>query len=387
MIGQLPARWHRAGLIAFALVAAVFAIACTDDADGGDNGAATPTTDPTAAGDSTAAGDATATATVDPTASGGTPVEGGAGVVTVYSGRSQDLIGPILDTFQQETAIEVEVRYGDTAEMAALLLEEGDRGPADVYIAQDAGALGAVESAGLFADLDPALLDLVPEAYRSPAGQWVGLSGRARVVAYNTEALEEADLPDSILDFTDPQWDGRLGWAPTNGSFQAFVTALRLTEGEDGAREWLEGIVANNPTEYPNNTSIVQAAADGEIDAGFVNHYYLHRFLAEQGEDFGARNHYTGPGDPGTLINVAGAGILSAADSPDEAQQLLEFLLGDEAQSYFTEQTFEYPVVESVEANLDLQSLSELQPVELDLGQLDDLQGTLDLLRETGILP
>ncbi len=307
--------------------------------------------------------------------------------ITVYSGRSQELIGPILERFEQASGIEVRVKYASSAELAATLLEEGDRSPADVYIAQDAGALGAVEAAGLFVTLDGAILANVAEAFRSPSGAWVGLSGRARTVVYNTDNVDPAELPDSILDFTDPQWKGRIGWAPSNGSFQAFVTALRLVHGEDAAREWLEGIQANEPIEYPKNTPIVAAVGAGEIDVGFVNHYYLHRFLAEQGESFAARNYYTAPGDVGTLINVSGAGILDSSDRKDAAAELLRFLLGSEAQRYFTEETFEYPLVAGVEANADLRSIAELQPVELDLGRLEDLEGTLRLLRATGVLP
>ena len=307
--------------------------------------------------------------------------------VTVYSGRSQELVGPILERFAGDRGIDVRVKYAGSAELAATLLEEGDRSPADVYIAQDAGALGAVEAEGLFAKLDDDILASVSEAFRSPSGAWVGLSGRARTIVYNTDDIDPADLPDSLLDFTDPQWKGRIGWAPANGSFQAFVTALRLVHDEDVARDWLEGIQANEPIEYPKNTPIVAAVGAGEIDVGFVNHYYLHRFLAEQGESFAARNYYTAPGDVGTLINVSGAGILDSSERKGAAAELLRFLLDTEAQRYFTEETFEYPLVAGVEANADLRSIAELQPVKLDLGRLEDLEGTLKLLRATGVLP
>lgn len=312
---------------------------------------------------------------------------GGDSTVTVYSGRSEALIGPLLERFAERTGIDVRVRYGSSAELAATLVEEGDRSAADVYIAQDAGALGAVEAAGLFGPLEAMLLERVAPQFRSSAGRWVGLSGRARTIVYNTDALTPEELPDSILDFTDPRWKGKIGWAPTNGSFQAFVTALRLTLGEEAARAWLEGIRANDPLEFPKNTPIVDAVGRGEIEVGFVNHYYLHRFLAEEGEGFAARNHYTAPGDVGTLINVAGAGILAAGDHPDEAGELVAYLLSEDAQSYFAQETFEYPLIEGVAANADLRSIAELRPVALDLGRLEDLEATLRLLRETGVLP
>ena len=307
--------------------------------------------------------------------------------ITVYSGRSPDLIGPLLERFAEETGIDVRVRYGGTAQLAALLIEEGDQSPADIYIAQDAGALGAVQAAGLFADLDDEVLELVPAAYRSREGQWVGLSGRARVLVYNTEALDPSELPDSILELTDPTWRGSLAWAPTNGSFQAWVTALRVSEGEDAARAWLEGIKANEPAEFPNNVSIVAAVGRGEVDVGLVNHYYLHRFLAEQGEGFPASNYHTAPGDIGTFVNVAGAGVLRTSERSDEARSFLEFMLGEEAQRYYAETNSEYPLVVGVPSTAGLTPIADLEPPAIDLSDLADLEGTLRLLRSTGVLP
>jgi len=308
------------------------------------------------------------------------------GSLVVYSGRNEELVGPIIERFEEESGIDVEVRYGDTAELAATILEEGRNSPADVFFAQDAGALGAVADEGLFVKLPEETLDRVEERFRSPNGEWVGVSGRARVVAYNTEVLSEEELPDSIFGFTDPEWEGRIGWAPTNGSFQAFVTALRVLEGEDRAREWLEGIQANDPRVYANNVAVLQGVASGEVDVGFVNHYYLFRALEEQGEDFPARNYYLQNEDPGALVNAAGVGVLTTADSPEEAQQFVEFLLSEEAQRYFADETFEYPLVDGVETNQELVPLSEIEAPDIDLSNLDDLEGTLELLRETGVL-
>lgn len=307
--------------------------------------------------------------------------------ITVYSGRSEELIGPLIERFESETKIDVEVRYGDTAELASTILEEGANSPADVYFAQDAGALGAVAAAGLLDALPAEILDRVPAALRSPDGKWVGVSGRARVVVYDSRELTEADMPTSIHGFTDPAWSGRLGWAPTNGSFQAFVTALRVLEGDEAARAWLEGIVANEPRVYESNTSIVQAVADGEIDAGFVNHYYLLRFLAEHGDSFPARNHFMPGSDPGSLVNVAGVGILVSSDADASARRFVEFMLSDASQAYFAEKTFEYPLVAGAAGPAGMPALEDLQTPDIDLSNLSDLQGTLRLLSETGVLP
>ncbi|MET0727852.1 MAG: iron ABC transporter substrate-binding protein [Acidimicrobiales bacterium] len=309
--------------------------------------------------------------------------EGGA--LTVYSGRSEELVAPLIEQFETETGIEVEVRYGETAEMAAQILEEGNNSPADVFYGQDAGALGALGAEDRLAELSDEQLDLVADGLKDDEGRWVGTSARSRVVVYNTEALSEGDLPDSILDFTAPEWSGRLGWAPTNGSFQAFVTALRVMEGEDGAQAWLEGIQANNPTVFDGNTGIVEAVAAGEIDAGFVNHYYLYQYLAED-PDFAAANKFYGNGDPGGLVNVAGAGILDTAEHGDEANRFVDFLLSTEAQEYFAEETYEIPVADGVVPAEGVPTLDELTLPDVDLNKLDDLAGTLALLTELGIL-
>ena len=306
--------------------------------------------------------------------------------ITLYSGRNEALVQPIIDQFIADTGTDVEVRYGDTTELAGVLLEEGDNSPADVFLAQDAGALGAVSDEGLLMTLPQQVLDLVPAKFRADNGQWVGLSGRSRVIVYNTDELTEAELPDNIEAFTDPSWDGRIGWVPTNASFQSFVTAFRLIEGEDAARAWLEGIQANNPTVFPNNGAAVEGTANGEVDVAFVNHYYLFQFLAEQGDDFSARNHFLSGGDVGALVNVAGGGILASSDHKADAQSLVEYLLSTIGQEYFANKTYEYPLIAGVPVTDGLPPLDSLEPPEVDLSNLDDLAGTIALLQDTGVL-
>ena len=307
--------------------------------------------------------------------------------VTLCSGRTEALIQPLIDDFEEETGLTVEVKYGSTSELAALLAEEGEGTPADLFLAQDAGALGAVSDAGLLAQLPENVLAKVPAQFAADKGDWVGVSGRARVIVYNTDMVEESELPDSVLELTEERWRGKVGWAPPNGSFQAFMTAFRVMEGDEAATEWLEAMKANGVKDYPDNVSIVSAVAAGEIEVGLVNHYYLYGFLDDQGEGFKARNHYTAPGDIGSLVNVAGIGLLKGAAENEEAMRLLEYLLTPHAQEYFAEETHEYPLVEGVPVDARLRPLSELQPPDIDLSQLDDLQGTLALMRSNGVLP
>jgi iron(III) transport system substrate-binding protein len=310
---------------------------------------------------------------------------GGSADLVIYSGRNEELVGPLIERFEESSGIDVEVRYGDTAEMAAQILEEGDNSPADVFFGQDAGALGALAAEGRLVPLAESQLGLVGDGLKDDDGEWVGVSGRSRVVSYSTERLTEADLPASILDFTDPKWKGRLGWAPTNGSFQAFVTALRVLIGEDGARAWLEGIDANGTVAYDNNIAVVEAIAAGEIDAGFVNHYYLYQFLADD-PDYPVANKIYGGGDPGALVNVAGVGLLGTADDVEEANAFIDFLLSTEAQTYFAEETYEIPLADGVPPHEGVPTLDQLQPPDLDLNDLDDLAGTLELLAAVGLV-
>jgi iron(III) transport system substrate-binding protein len=299
-------------------------------------------------------------------------------------------VQPVINQFQEATGIQVEVRYGSTPEITGVLLEEGANSPADVFFAQDPGGLGSVAAAGMLAQLPEELLSQVPPRFASPDGDWIGISGRARVVVYHTEAIGDpaAELPPDIFDFVDPQWTGRIGWAPTNGSFQAMVTAMRVMWGEERTAEWLQGIQANNPVVFDGNAPIVEAVGRGEIDVGLVNHYYLYRYLAEQGEAFPARNYFLPGGGPGSLIMVSGAGILNTASNAENAMRFLEFLLSVPGQQYFVSQTHEYPVIEGVATPPLLPPFADLDALAPDiaLDDLADVQGTQDLLIELGII-
>ncbi len=309
--------------------------------------------------------------------------------LTVYSGRNEQLVGALFSDFEKRTGIEVRVRYGETPQLAALLLEEGDRTPADVYLAQDAGALGALAKAGRLKALPASIMARVSdERFKSPRAQWVGLSGRARVLAYNTDAVQEGDLPQSVQELTQPKWKGRVGWAPTNASFQAFVTALRVIEGEEAAARWLTAMQSNEPRKYKNNTAIIEALARGEVAVGLVNHYYV--FAVEKGrkDPLPVKNHYFAKNDPGALINVAGVGIVEGSEQQEKAAALIEFLLGPEAQAHFARETFEYPLADDANVSVDprLRPIGEVGSPTLDLSELDALQATVQLLQEKGVL-
>ena len=309
-------------------------------------------------------------------------------VLTVYSGRNESLIGPILAQFTEDTGIETEILYGGTSAVANQILTEGENSPADVFIAQDGGALGALAAADMLHKLPDATLERVANAaFVSPDGVWTGLSGRARVFVYSPESLEEhgLELPNSIFDLTGEEWSGLVGWAPTNASFVANVTAMRVLLGEEETAGWLADMIANGVQAYPKNTPIVQATIDGEVVGGLVNHYYLFRFLAED-PSITATLHFFPAGDLGSLVNIAGAAILNTTDQPYDALALVDYLLSDTAQEYFAQSTYEYPLVATVDPSVDLPALADIETPALDLSDLADLQGTLDTIENSGAL-
>jgi len=307
--------------------------------------------------------------------------------ITVYSGRSEKLIAPVLADFTAKTGIEVDLRAGDSGEMAALLVTEGDASPADLFFSQDAGALGAVEDAELLATLPQETLDMVDPAYRSQDGRWVATSGRMRVLVYNPGLTSEADLPVSVDDLLDAKWKGRIGFAPTNASWQSFVTALRVLRGEDAARAWLEGFAANDPIAYEKNGVVRDAVNSGEVAVGLVNHYYLYEKILAEGQDaVKAKNHYFRNGDPGSLVNVAGVGILRSSKNVAAAQALVDYLLSKDGQTYFAEKIFEYPVASGVAQYDELPSLADIAPPSIDLADLRSIEATQELLSDVGLL-
>lgn len=304
--------------------------------------------------------------------------------LTVYSGRSERLVGALLEQFEQDTGIAVEVRYGSTAELANLLMEEGDASPADAFFAQDGGALGSVSAAGMLVPLRQDSLEKVEARFRSPAGDWIGLSGRARVVVYNTEQVTPDELPESLDAVTDPAYRGRFGIAPTNASFQAHMAVYAALHGTDALAELLEGIAANEPRTYDGNTALVAATIAGEIDFGLTNHYYLWNARRER-PGAPAANRFMPAGDASSFVNVAGIGLLTDSDA---AHRLIEYLVSEPGQTYFATETFEYPLVDGFGPAANLVPLGELRTPDIDFVRVGELlPATLQLISESGLTP
>ncbi|MGW0363697.1 iron ABC transporter substrate-binding protein [Streptomyces sp. NPDC002990] len=311
--------------------------------------------------------------------------EDDAGLV-IYSGRNEKLVKPLLDELEKAVGTTVAVRYGESAELAAQIQEEGGKTKAGLFFSQDAGALGALSGKGLLEKLPQESLDKVDQAFRGGAGDWVGTSGRVRVLAYHPGQVSK--VPDSVHDLVKPEWKGKIGYVPTNASFQAFVTGMRVLEGDDATRTWLKGLKANQPKVYDNNLKVLEGVGKGEVSLGLVNHYYWYEQVAEKGADkVRAKIHFLPGGDPGALVNTAGVGIVKGSPQTPAAQKAVDFLLSEKAQKYFADETKEYPLAAGVNSSVkDLPPLASLDAPKIDLGKLESLQETLKMLQDVGMV-
>ena len=308
------------------------------------------------------------------------------GELVIYSGRKESLVGAIIEEFENLTGVDVQVKYGKTFPVATMILEEGDNSPADIYYAQDPGGVGFLAAEGRLVTLPDDITGAIADWAKPADGSWIGISGRARVLVHTATLT---DLPSSCEELTDAKWKGKLGWAPTNSSFQTMVTGMRTMWGEEKTKQWLSDMMANDVGVYPKNTPQVAAAAAEEISIGLVNHYYLHRFISESGDSFNARNLFLSDGGPCSLVMVSGAGIVDTGKNRANAEKFLRFMTSKVAQQYFTGQIYEYPVLagdHGVKPHMLLPALEDLNKPDLSMEDLSDLTGTQVIFRDLGML-
>lgn len=305
--------------------------------------------------------------------------------LVVYSGRSEAMVAPLIAAFEEESGIDVRVNYAGSAQLAATLLEEGDRSPADVFFAQDASTMGLIAAQEMLAPLG-AYTNVAPEQFSDPEGRWVGVSGRARAITFNTNNVTAGQLPGTLDGFLAPEWRGRVGWAPENASFQSALAAMVALDGPEATTAWVTGMLANEARAFPSNTPGVTAVAAGEIDAMITNHYYLYRIKAEQGPDTPIANHFLRNGRSGSLVNISAAGILSTAANRENADRFVAYLLSNAGQTHFAEENAEFPVVAGAPTPQDLPGITELAPPAIDFAQLADLEAAVTILQTTGAL-
>jgi iron(III) transport system substrate-binding protein len=306
--------------------------------------------------------------------------------IVVYNAQHEQLLEEIAPKFTEKTGIEVELRNGSDPELAAQLIQEGDASPADVFLTENSPAMSAVERAGLFAPLEDATVEPIPAQYRPESGDWTGFVARSTVLVYNTSMVDEADLPDSIMDLADPKYAGMISFSPTGADFQAIVAAVLDLEGEERTQEWLDGIKANG-TVYDGNNVVLESVNAGESAIGIIYHYYWYRDQVEAGDNSdNTELYFFGNQDPGAFLSISGAGVLAAGDNPDEAQQFVEYLTSEEGQQALGDSyALEYPLNPAVSLDPSVKPLAELQPPTVGISDLDG-DKVVEMMTQAGFL-
>ena len=306
--------------------------------------------------------------------------------LVIYNAQHEQLLEELAPAFEDETGIEVELRNGKDLELSNQLVQEGDASDADVFLTENSPAMSQVEAAGLFEELPADILEVIPEQYRPTSGLWTGFVARSTVLAYNTDMVEESELPASIMDLAEPEWAGRITFAPSGADFQAIVAAILELEGEEATRAWLEGIKENG-TVSDNNIVALEAVNSGQSEVGVVYHYYWERDREEGGDlhDSSAQHYFTDE-DPGAFVSVSGAGVLESSDMKDEAEQFVEFLVSEEGQQIIADSyALEYPLNPAVTLERDVKPFAELEPPTVNVSDLDS-EAVVDLMTEVGFL-
>ncbi|MFT7623888.1 MAG: iron(III) transport system substrate-binding protein, partial [Myxococcota bacterium] len=299
----------------------------------------------------------------------------------VASGRKESLVGPLFTAFTAKTGIKVEVDYNKTPALAMQLITEGKDSPADVFYAQESGYLGAMAKAGLLAEVPADILAQVRPELEGGQKHWLAVSGRARVLVYDPAKVTAADLPKSLKDLTGERWKGKLGWAPTNGSFQAHISALRHQWGEAETETWLRAIAANDVRSGKNNSALVKDVARGAIEAGLVNHYYSHKLkLTDK-----VKIHSFAANNGSNVVMISGIGVLGHSQKKDAVAKLLAFLISEDAQKLLSQDNFEYPARKGMRVHADVAPLSELKMTPVKQEHLTDAGPTLKLLQKVGL--
>ena len=313
-----------------------------------------------------------------------TAAAGGNGSLTVYSGREEEYMQPVFDAYEKKTGTDLQVRYGDSADLALLVSEEGDRSPADVFLAQSPISQSFLDQQKLLSPLPQAVLDRVPDNLRSADGDWVGIAGRQRVLIYNTDLVKESDLPKSVLELTNAKYRDKVAVAPSNASFQDFVAALDQLEGTQTTNAWLKGMADNGAKAYAKNSAIAEAVARGEIPMGLVNHYYVLEIKEQDPSAPVAAYRFPGT-DPGSLFLVATASVPKASPEKQQADDLVGFLVSDEGQELIIAGEGEYPTAKGVKAPDRAPSLTKGDYPAYDLTRQTDLKAVAEQIRESGL--
>jgi iron(III) transport system substrate-binding protein len=311
-----------------------------------------------------------------------------AATLTLYSAQHEQTVDSLVKDFQKESGISVRVRTDEGPALAAQIIAEGAKSPADIYFTENSPELMLLEEKGLLAKVDPATLAAVPARFNSPQGEWVGVLAREDVLAYNPALIQANQLPASLLDLANPIWKGKIAIAPSDADFLPLVSAVLALKGHDATLAWLKGLKTNAQI-FDDDEGVVAAVNRRAVAVGVINSYYWARLHAELG-DKGTHSmvYHFGGGDVGGLINVSGAAILKSSSHKEDAQKFLAYLVSDRAQRLIggNKVTFEYPLRPGVAPDPIIKPFDQLSPPAIDMQQLGDDSAVVPLLRQAGLL-
>ncbi|CAD0226035.1 Iron deficiency-induced protein A [Planktothrix agardhii] len=276
-------------------------------------------------------------------------------VLNIYSARHYDTDNQIYESFTKKTGIKVNLVEGKAEEMVERIKSEGANSPADILITVDAGNLWRAQQQGIFQPISSATLNqVIPANLREPNGNWFGFSKRARVIVYNKNKVNPAQL-STYEDLANPKWKGKIVARSSNNIYNQSLVASMIGESGTATTEtWVKGFVANfaRPPEG-NDVSQIKAVAAGVGQLTLANTYYLGRLVASPKPEDKAIASKVGLFFPnqraqGTHTNISGAGVIKTAPNKAGAIKFLEHLASPEAQKIFAQSAFEYPVVAGV---------------------------------------
>lgn len=306
--------------------------------------------------------------------------------LTIYSAQHENLTEAWGKAFQEETGIEVQVRYGNDSSMGAQIVQEGSGSPADVFLTENSPAMTTVEQAGLLAPVDAATVGQVGEQFVPSSQDWVGIAARSTVLVYNPSKIAEADLPASLMDLADPKYAGQWGAAAGGADFQAIVSAVLAEKGEQATADWLAALKSNAKV-YQNNIATMKAVNAGQSSMGVIYHYYWYRDQALSKSSSGNTElHYFKNEDPGAFVSLSGGGVLKTSKHAADAQKFLAFVTGPKGQELLrTTDVKEYAVGTDAQSDPALPPLADLQAPEIDPFTLNGPK-VIDLMTKAGLL-
>jgi iron(III) transport system substrate-binding protein len=310
--------------------------------------------------------------------------------LTLYNGQHVQTTQSLVDAFEKQTGITVKVRSNDEDTFADQIMTEGANSPADVLYTENSPPLEHLQAKGLLQAVDPATLAHVPDKFNSPSGDWVGVSARVSVLVYNTNLVQQSQLPTSVMQLADPRWKGMLAMAPGETDFQPIVTSVARAYGSAAALKWLEALKANAGSNhiYPDNETVTSEVNSGAAAIGIINQYYWYREHAQVGA---ANTHsaiaFFAPGDVGYVLDVSGAAVLKSSQHKAEAERFLSFLTSEKAQEIIAHSdSFEYPLVAGVAPSPSLTPFDQLQPNSISVSDLGDGSTAVALLTQAQLI-